>query len=1154
MTGVVPAGGFAELSCMSNFSFLRGASHPEELVVVAKKLGLSGLALSDRNSVAGVVRAHMAAKEAGLAFQPGCRLVFGDGTPDCLVWPKNIEGWNNLCSLLSRGNLRASKGECYLELEDLEALGQQMAIAIVPPANLSGKSDEILISIIKRLSQKFPRSVWLMIFNNYQALSNRLIVNWINIAKKTKIRLLASNDVLYHRRERRMLQDVVTCIREHVTLEKAGYLVHANAERHLKSHDEMRAMFLRWPEAVQSVDESLKLFSQLKFSLDELRYQYPDEAPSSNLSPQQELIRLTDQGARGRYPKGIPAKIQQQISHELELINALQYAPYFLTVYDIVRFARSQNILCQGRGSAANSTVCYCIGITDVDPSLSDLLFERFISPERKEPPDIDVDFEHERREEVIQYIYQKYGREHSALAASVVTYRARSAVREIGKVFGLSEDAISALAGSIWGHSSSAMGERQVNEAGLDMADKGLHQVLQLSHEINGFPRHLSQHVGGFVITRDRLDTIVPVMNTAMENRTQVEWDKDDLESLGILKIDILALGMLTCLRKAFDLLQSHYGLPMNLAIMPKEDQSTYAMIQRADTVGVFQIESRAQMSMLPRLKPASFYDLVIEVAIVRPGPIQGDMVHPYLRRRQGKEKVSYPSEELQEVLGRTLGVPLFQEQAMKIAIVGAGFTPGEADKLRRAMATFRRVGTIHTFQEKMVEGMAAKGYDREFAARCFRQIEGFGEYGFPESHAASFALLVYASCWLKCHYPDVFAAAIINSQPMGFYSPAQLVRDAREHGIEVLPPDINLSDHDCTLEPATDRQAMPVHPSYKAMKPDIYSRYVLRLGLRQIKGVGKTESELVMAMRYCLEKDESQADKPIAYKNIRDFWLRTGLARSMIERFADADAFRSIGLDRRGALWAVRALDSLSQNAIAKTGKMPLFDQLNGKDPVNEVTTDLPLMPEGEHVIQDYRYLSLSLKAHPLSFLREDLKRDGLVTNRQLETIANGRWVTIAGLIVVRQRPGSAKGVVFMTIEDETGIANVIVWSKVFEKYRSVVMASRFVKVRGKLQKADGVIHLVADFIEDASGLLIQLTEEASAKAGSLKDTATISLGGIANADEVRQPIQEINHRNLPGSRLRRLLKDVPDLRKDYQKLARNTDKVMPKGRNFH
>ncbi|MCP4182030.1 MAG: error-prone DNA polymerase [Hyphomicrobiales bacterium] len=1154
MTGEFLLRGFAELSCMSNFSFLRGASHPEELVVVAKKLGLSGLALSDRNSVAGVVRAHMAAKEAGLAFQPGCRLVFGDGTPDCLVWPKNIEGWNNLCRLLSHGNLRARKGDCYLELEDLEAFGQQMAIGIVPQVTIPKKSDDILSSTIMRLSQLFPKSVWLVISNHYQALGNRQIVNWTNIAKKTNTQLLASNHVLYHRSERRMLQDVVTCIREHVTLEKAGYLVNANAERYLKSYDEMRAMFLRWPEAAQSVDESLNLFSQLKFSLDELRYQYPDEAPSSNLSPQQELTRLTDIGAKGRYPKGVPIKIQQQIIHELELINELQYAPYFLTVYDIVRFARLQDILCQGRGSAANSTVCYCIGITDVDPSLSDLLFERFISPERKEPPDIDVDFEHERREEVIQYIYQKYGREHSALAASVVTYRARSAVREIGKVFGLSEDAISALAGSIWGHSSSAMGEREVNEAGLDMGDKGLNQVLQLSHEINGFPRHLSQHVGGFVITRDRLDTIVPVMNTAMENRTQVEWDKDDLESLGILKIDILALGMLTCLRKAFDLLENHYDLPMDLATMPKEDQRTYAMIQRADTIGVFQIESRAQMSMLPRLKPASFYDLVIEVAIVRPGPIQGDMVHPYLRRRQGKEKVSYPSEELKEVLGRTLGVPLFQEQAMKIAIVGAGFSPGEADKLRRAMATFRRVGTIHTFQEKMVEGMAAKGYDREFAARCFRQIEGFGEYGFPESHAASFALLVYASCWLKCHYPDVFAAAIINSQPMGFYSPAQLVRDAREHGIEILPPDINLSNHDCTLEPLTDNKAAPIHPSNKDMKSDIYSKFVLRLGLRQIKGVGKTESELVMEMRHQVDSAESHTDKPAPYKNIRDFWLRTGLARSMIERFADADAFRSIGLDRRGALWAVRALDSLSQNSIAKTGKMPLFDQLNGNDPVNEVHTDLPMMPEGEHVIQDYRYLSLSLKAHPLSFLREDLKRSGLVTNRQLETIANGRWITIAGLIVVRQRPGSAKGVVFMTLEDETGIANIVVWSKVFEKYRSVVMASRFVKVRGKLQKADGVTHLVADFIEDASPLLIALTEEASVNAGTTKDTAIVSLGGIANADEVKQPVQEVNNRNLPGSRLRRLLKDVPDLRKDYQKLARNTDKVMPRGRNFH
>ena len=1127
--------GFAELACMSNFSFLRGASHPEELVVMAKKLGLSGLAITDRNSVAGVVRAHMAAKEAKLNYQPGCRLVFNDGTPDCLVWPKNLKGWNNLCRLLSRGNLRAIKGECHLGLDDLLDYGQDLAIAVVPSerSEFSNNNDTIVKSLL-RLKAAFPKSVWLMIFNHYQALSNRLIVDWISLSKKTGVPILASNNVLYHRAERRTLQDVVTCIREHVTLEKAGYLLHANSERHLKNAAEMRAMFSRWPQAVIAVDESMELFSQLHFSLDELRYQYPDEKPPSGLNPQQELARLARLGAKKRYPEGVPEKIHGQIAYELKLIKELQYAPYFLTVEDIVRFARSEKILCQGRGSAANSTVCYCIGITDVDPALSDLLFERFISPERREPPDIDVDFEHERREEVIQYIYKKYGRERSGLAASVVTYRARSAVREVGKVFGLSEDAISALASGVWGHSSSQMGEREVRQAGLSLEDKNLKRVLDLSHEINGFPRHLSQHVGGFVITRDRLDSIIPIMNTAMKERTQVEWDKDDLESLGILKIDILALGMLTCLRKAFSFLESHYDIKMDLASMPKEDARTYAMIQRADTIGVFQIESRAQMSMLPRLKPACFYDLVIEVAIVRPGPIQGDMVHPYLRRRQGREKVVYPSKELEEVLGRTLGVPLFQEQAMKIAIVGAGFSPGEADKLRRAMATFRRVGTIHTFQEKMVEGMAAKGYDREFAARCFRQIEGFGEYGFPESHAASFALLVYASCWLKCHYPDAFVAALINSQPMGFYSSAQLVRDAKEHGIEVLAPDINLSDYDCKLVPK--QKVVELHCRHEDMQKDIRSNYAVRLGLRQVKGVGRREADLVMENRQR------------RYESVRDFWLQSGLARATIERFADGDAFRSIGLDRREALWAVRALDK--ENALSK---MPLFDYLDSRDPVNEVSTQLPIMPPGEHVIQDYRYLSLSLKNHPVAFLREEFKHQGLVANEELETTANNSRVTIAGLIVARQRPGSAKGVLFMTMEDETGIANIIVWAKVFERHRSIVMASRFVKVRGKLQKADGVIHLIADYIEDASPFLISLTEEVHNANGQAVDGIK-NMGGLANGDEVKRPVQELTMSKRPGSRLTRLLKDTPDLRKDYQRLARATDKVMPKGRNFH
>ncbi|MEZ5799485.1 MAG: error-prone DNA polymerase [Nitratireductor sp.] len=936
---------------------------------------------------------------------------------------------------------------------------------------------------------------------------------------------------------------MVTSIREHVTLAEAGTRLQANAERHLKDGREMVRLFEDFPGSGNWLHEGEKLFSSLQFSLDELRYQYPDETPASGLSQQQELARLAFEGAAQRYPQGVPERITAQISR-IAADRRIAIRPYFLTVYDIVRFARSKGSCVQGRGSAANSTVCFCIGITDVDPALSDLLFERFISPERREPPDIDVDFEHERREEVIQYIYAKYGREHAGLAASVTTYRARSAAREIGKVFGLSQDAIGALSGSVWGHSSSNLGEREARESGLDSSDPIVARVLELANEINGFPRHLSQHVGGFVITRDRLDSVIPVMNTAMEGRTQVEWDKDDLESLGILKIDILALGMLTCLRKAFGLLEDHYALPMTLASMEKEDKRTYAMIQRADTIGVFQIESRAQMSMLPRLKPREFYDLVIEVAIVRPGPIQGDMVHPYLRRRQGKERVSFPGPELEAVLGRTLGVPLFQEQAMKIAIVAAGFTPGEADKLRRAMATFRRVGTIHSFQAKMVEGMMARGYEREFAERCFRQIEGFGEYGFPESHAASFALLVYASCWLKCHYPDVFAAAILNSQPMGFYSSSQLVRDAREHGVEILPVDVNLSVYDNTLEPGS--ASGNLHRRNQEMRHDIHGNHALRLGFRQIKGVGEADAARLVSAR---------SD---GYATIRDIWLRSGLSRGVIERLADADAFRSMGLDRRAARrrqrhWKARQSIRqcpclISRNQVGWS--LPI--RWSSRRPVCLVMT------HGEHVIEDYRHLSLSLKGHPASFVRPELEREGLIASASLDDIGNGRRITVAGLVMVRQRPGSAKGVVFMTLEDETGIANVIVWPKVMERYRAIVMGARFVAVSGIVQKADGITHVVARELHDKTPMLAALCET--------EDEEHPAMGGLANADEVRRPVQELRNRKAPHSRLARLLKDAPELRHDFERIAKpgktpnrngsskSLFKVLPGGRNFH
>ena len=840
---------FAELAAMTNFSFLRGASHPEEMVARGAELGLAGIGIADRNTLAGVVRAHTFARENKAALEamrvvPGARLAFDDGTPDVLAYPKDRAAYGRLCRILTAGNLRAPKGECRLTLEDLIEHGEGLQIVALPPTSPKGVQQSARLStgyggrrwtraarpdegsgaqapgapvgadpspltslpqgergILLRLCEAFGPRLWIGASLTYGEDMRGALAARVALAKNLDAPLIATNDALMHAPERRALADVVACIREKTTLAAAGRLTQANAERHLKSPCEMARLFAEAPAAVA---ETIRFLDGLAFSLDEFAHRYPEELREGYATPQAALEAFALEGAKARYPEGVPERTREALAHELALIAALDYAPYFLTVHDIVRFARSRGILCQGRGSAANSAVCFCLGVTEVDPARFDLLFERFVSPERNEPPDIDVDFEHERREEVIQYIYRRYGRERAGLAAAVTTYRTRSAIRETAKVFGLSEDVIAALNGTAWGHGSTPIDGTRVRSAGLDPADPTLALALKMAEELTGFPRHLTQHSGGFVITRDRLDEVAPIMNAAMEERTTIEWDKDDLDALGLLKIDVLALGMLTALAKGIDLLKEHYGERLTLATIPPEEAQVYAMIQRADTIGVFQIESRAQMSMLPRLRPENFYDLVIEVAIVRPGPIQGDMVHPYLRRRQGLEDVVYPSSELEAVLKKTLGVPLFQEQAMKIAIVAAGFTPSEADRLRRAMATFRRVGTIQTFQDKMIEGMAAKGYDREFAERCFRQIEGFGEYGFPESHAASFALLVYASCWMKCRYPDVFAAAMLNSQPLGFYAPAQLVRDAREHGVEVREVDVNLSDWDSTLEPS--------------------------------------------------------------------------------------------------------------------------------------------------------------------------------------------------------------------------------------------------------------------------------------------------------------------------------------------------------------
>jgi len=1222
---------FAELAATTNFSFLRGASHPEEMVKRAAELGLAGIGIADRNTLAGIVRAHTFARENAEAMGatrvvPGARLAFIDGAPDALVYPKDRAAYGRLCRILTAGNKRAPKGECWLSVGDLIEHGDGLQVVALPPTRslppcggglgrgvartfqersqtqtakgsatphpvpppqggrgICGQTQSAS-QVLKRLREAFGERLWVGASLVYGADMRGGLARRISLARAIGAPLIATNEPLMHVPERRALADVLACIREKTTLEAAGRLTQANAERHLKAPREMARLFA---EAPQALAETIRFLDGLTFSLDELKHCYPEELREGHATAQEALEAFAQAGAGERYPEGIPERTRAALTHELKLIAALDYAPYFLTVHDIVRFARSQGILCQGRGSAANSAICYCLGITEVNPARFDLLFERFISPERNEPPDIDVDFEHERREEVIQYIYQRYGRERASLAAAVITYRTRSAIRETAKVFGLSDDVVAALNGTAWGQETAPIGEDRMRSAGLDPADPTLTLALKMAEELIGFPRHLTQHSGGFVVTCDRLDEIAPAMNTAMDERTMVEWDKDDLDALGLIKVDVLALGMLTALSKGFALLDKHYGERLTLANIPPEEACVYAMIERADTIGVFQIESRAQMSMLPRLRPANFYDLVIEVAIVRPGPIQGDMVHPYLRRRQGLEEVSYPSPELEAVLKKTLGVPLFQEQAMKIAIVAAGFTPSEADKLRRAMATFRRAGTIQTLRAKMIEGMVANGYPREFAERCFHQIEGFGEYGFPESHAASFALLVYDSSWMKCRYPDVFAAAMLNAQPLGFYAPAQLVRDAREHGVEVREVDVNLSDWDCTLEPLipsplehdaigssrrrhceerSDDQGPKgalrspgllrsarndaaelrrnhlalapqgtltptpspvtgeggIHPRHAEMAPHIRTTHAIRLGLRQIVGVKEKD------MRLLVERREQ------GYDSVRGLWLRSGLSSAVLEKLADADAFRSLGLDRRQALWAVRGLDRVGDQ-----DDLPLFMD----PPARETEPDARLapMPLGAHVVEDYRRLSLSLKAHPASFMRARLTARGILRSDKLRSIKNGERVTVAGLVLVRQRPGTAAGVIFMTLEDETGVANVIVWPKVFERLRAIVLGARFVLVTGKLQSEQGVIHIVAERMNDLTPMLGLLSE------------AGHTIGVLARADEAHRT-EPTETRKRQGNRFAqtpRLDDPRPPLSQPIETI--DAAEAMPAGRNF-
>jgi error-prone DNA polymerase len=1120
---------YAELGVTTNFSFLRGGSHPSELVGQAQALGLAAIAITDRNSLAGVVRAYAKAKEINFKMIVGVRLVFSDGTPDILAYPTDRAAYGRLCRLLTTGNRRAEKGDCILKLDDLVEFAEGLLLIVVPPR----PQVELAEPVLRRLRAVARDRVWLGAALLYRGDEQRHLKRVAELARTCAVPPIAIGDVLYHAPERRALQDVLTCIREHTTLDAAGFRLEANAERHLKKPAEMARLFRSLPEAIA---ETVRFADRCQFSLKQLSYEYPDETREGFATPQEALVHYAEEGARWRYPGGVPAKVRKALDHELKLIKELNYAPYFLTVHDIVRFARSETaekrkILCQGRGSAANSVVCYCLGVTAVDPSKVDLLFERFLSAERREPPDIDVDFEHEEREKVIQYIYNRYGRERAGLAATVICYRGRSAIRDVGKAFGLSEDTIGALAGTLWGWSTSAPLDDEVRRIGLDPSDGRLAKALMLAQELVDFPRHLSQHVGGFVMTRGRLDEVVPIANAAMEDRTVVEWDKDDLNELNILKVDVLALGMLSCIRKALQMLNVHYGFSAELEAIPSEEPEVYRMLCRADSVGVFQVESRAQMSMLPRLRPQCFYDLVIEVAIVRPGPIQGGMVHPYLKRRQGLEQVFYPKPELEEVLHRTLGVPLFQEQAMRIAIVAAGFTAAEADRLRRSMATFRHLGTIKTFEDKFIDGMIANGYERDFAVRCFEQIKGFGDYGFPESHAASFALLVYYSSWIKCHYPDVFAAALLNSQPMGFYAPAQIVRDAQEHGVEVRAPDVNVSDWDNTLEPGHDENVgviMRLHERHAEMADDIRSTQALRLGFREISGMSEEDGRVIAACR------------GRGYDSVRDLWLRTGLEPSVLERLADADAFRSLGLDRREALWAVRGLRRAGDK-----DDLPLLAASTMR--AQEPDFALPAMPPGEHVVEDYRHLHLSLKAHPVSFLRDALAGRGIVASEALPLCKPDRVVTVSGLVLVRQRPGTASGVIFMTLEDETGVANIVVWPKVFEQFRPTVLGARFAAVRGKLQSESNVIHVIADEIVDLTPLLDQLHHDPSA------------LEILARADEVKRPAPDSGTSS--GAKRAQLHKHPRNVRplqpaKDYdaRAAAGNVHAVLPKGRNFH
>jgi len=1097
---------FVELGLLSCFSFLRGASDAVDLVSMARKQGYDAIGIADANSMAGVVRVHGEAQALKLRPVIGARIETVEGLA-FLAYPRDRAAYGRVCQLISAGRMHTldgewqDKGACDISLTMLAAHGEGVQLILLPPDDLTqifdlsrhsregGNPDEgcgkeqgqlgpclrrgdeerlkgsekpylrlvptpppvgDLEAVLPHLAVQLPTLRHIAASYLYRGDDVARINRLDMLARANGLALLATNDVHYATPDKRPLQDVMSAIRHKTTVAKAGYLLHANAERHLKPPEEMQRLFARWPHAIEAARE---VADACRFSLDELRYEYPQEIYPDGMTPQQYLECETWKGATRRYPEGLPESVRETLQRELGMIAKLDLARYFLTIKDIVDYARGQDppILCQGRGSAANSAVCYCLEITSVDPAKHQLLFDRFISEERKEPPDIDVDFEHERREEVIQYIYRKYGRHRAGLCATVIHYRPRMAIREVGKAMGLTEDVTSALARTVWGSHGHEIADRHVDETGMDLSDPHLRRVLKLTQQMIGMPRHLSQHVGGFILTEGALTETVPIGNGAMPERSFIEWDKDDIDALGILKVDVLALGMLTCIRKCLDLLAAHHGKELTLATVPREDPAVYDMLCKGDSLGVFQVESRAQMNMLPRLRPRRFYDLVIEVAIVRPGPIQGDMVHPYLRRRRGDEAVHLPApgpehgppDELSSILERTLGVPIFQEQAMKIALDAAKFSSAEANRLRKAMATFRSRGNLEELEDMMVGRMVARGYDPDFAVRCFNQIKGFGEYGFPESHAASFAQLVYVSSWLKCHFPAAFACALLNSQPMGFYAPAQIVRGAREHGVTVLPADVNASMWDNALEGEGE--------------------IALRLGLRQVDGLPEHVAAALVA--------EREAHGP--YRDVAELRDRAKIGPAHIERLASADCFASLNLPRRQALWDARSLIAAPD--------LPLFKAAAEREEGAEKTrTALPQMPLSEEVVADYQTTRLSLKAHPLAFLRAPLAERGFIRAIDLRTRKYRSMVQVAGVVLIRQRPGSAKGVCFITLEDETGVMNLVVWPDVMEKQRKVIMGARLMEVRGRVEYDDEVIHVIVHHLTDATPSLHALSDD--------------------------------------------------------------------------